>query len=87
MNMNAGHNSTEQTRADDRNTVGGRLSAALGMEDEISTGVYEEYRNRRRWPEQFDEAAFLEIEKHLTVLIEDTRKHKEIIEALIRKYG
>lgn len=68
-------------------TIGGMLASALNMEDDISSGVYEDYMSRRHWPEQLDEGAFAEIKKRLTVLVEDTKKHKKIIEALVREYG
>lgn len=68
-------------------TVGGMLASALNMEDEISSGVYEDYLNRRHWPEQLGDDAFAEIRRRLTVLIEDTKKHKKILQALVNEYG
>lgn len=68
-------------------TIGGMLAAALNMEDEISSGVYEDYMDRRHWTEQLDDDAFVEIRRRLTVLIEDTKKHKKILQALVNEYG
>ncbi len=68
-------------------TIGGMLASALNMEDEISSGVYEDYLNRRHWPEQLGDDAFAEIRRRLTVLIEDTKKHKKILHALVNEYG
>lgn len=67
--------------------IGEMLASAVNMEDDLSSGVYEDYMNRRHWPKQFDEGAFAEIKQRLTVLIEETKKHKKIIGALVREYG
>jgi|GEM_PF-532405 len=68
-------------------TIGGMLTSALNMEDEISSGVYEDYLDRRHWPEQLVDDAFVEIRRRLSVLIEDTKKHKKILQALVNEYG
>jgi hypothetical protein len=82
MTMDANHNSPSNHDA-----IAGVLASALNMEDDISSGVYDDYLNRSYWPEQLDEGTFAEIRQRLTVLIEDTRKHKKIIEALVREHG
>ncbi|MDI6450276.1 hypothetical protein [Anaerobaca lacustris] len=68
-------------------TVGGMLTSALNMEDEISSGVYEDYLDHRHWPAQLDDDVFVEIGRRLTVLIDDTKKHKKILQALVNEYG
>lgn len=87
MNAEADHNPTPQPQPEKRETIGGVLAAALNMEDDISNGVYEDYMHRHQWPRQLDDAVFAEIRKRLTVLIDDTRKHKKILQALVREYG
>jgi hypothetical protein len=87
MDKDANDNPTAQTNTDKHETIGGMLASALNMEDEISGGVYEDYLDRKRWPEQLDDEVFAEISKRLTVLIEDTVKHKKIIQALVREHG
>jgi len=70
-----------------QDTIGGVLASALNMEDDISGGVYQDYMSRKHWPERLDEEAFAEIRKRLTVLIEDTKKHKKILQALVREHA
>ena len=87
MDMDAHDNSTAQTQTNEHDTIGGMLASALNMEDEISGGVYRDYLDRKRWPEQIDDETFAEITKRLTVLVEDTIKHQKIIQALVREHG
>jgi hypothetical protein len=87
MDMDANDNPTAQTQTNEHDTVGGMLASALNMEDEISGGVYQNYLDRKRWPEQLDDETFADIAKRLTVLVEDTIKHKKIIQALVREHG
>jgi len=68
-------------------TIGGILASALNMEDQISGGVYEDYLHRQHWPAILDEGAFVEIQRRLTTLIEDTKKHRQVLEALVGDYG
>ena len=87
MDMDANDNPTAQTEADEHDTIGGMLASALNMEDEISGGVYQDYLDRKRWPEQLDDETYAEVAKRLTVLVEDTVKHQKIIQALVREHG
>jgi hypothetical protein len=68
-------------------TLAGFLASALDMEDEISNSVYKDYMDLDNWPAGIDLNVFQEIRKHLTVLIEDTRRHRNIIRGLIKQYG
>jgi hypothetical protein len=68
-------------------TVGGVLTSALSMEDEISSGVYQDYLKPENWPAQLDKDTFLLIRKRLTLLIQGVEKHKKIIQALTREYA
>ena len=87
MNTQADHNPDGTLPAGKQETIGGVLASALNMEDDISSGVYQDYMSRKHWPEQLDEEAFLEIRKRLTVLIEDTKKHKKILQALVKAHA
>ena len=80
-------NPGDRAKAGASETIGGILASALNMEDQISSGAYEDYLQRRNWPTQLDEEVFHEIRKRLTTLVEDTKKHRAIIEALVRDYG
>lgn len=82
----AADNSPDRPQTDAHETIGGILASALNMEDQISSGVYEDYVKRENWPGQLDEDAFLEIRKRLTTLIDDTTKHQKILETLARQY-
>lgn len=86
MNESASH-PDDRSEVDRRKTIGGLLASALNMEDQISSGVYEDYLNRAAWPKALDENVFGEIRKRLTTLIEDTTKHRKILEALAKHYG
>ncbi|UCD50667.1 MAG: hypothetical protein JSW27_24480 [Phycisphaerales bacterium] len=87
MSADASHKSGDRSGADTHDTVGDRLRAALDIEDEIGSGVYQDYMNRQYWPEELDDETFLEIRQRLTVLVEDTEKHKKILQALVREHG
>lgn len=63
------------------------LASALNMEDDISSGVYEDYLDRRHWPDELEEGVFADIQRRLIVLIDDTKKHKKILQALVSEYG
>ena len=86
MNDSASYRN-DRTGANGPQTVAGLLTTALNMEDQIGGGVYEEYRDRAHWPATLDEQVFSQIRERLTTLIEDTRKHRKILEALIREHG
>lgn len=76
-----------RAKAGEPQTVGGLLTAALNMEDQISRGVYEDYMDRANWPAQMDENTFAQIKKRLTTLVEDTKKHSSILQALMREHA
>ncbi len=80
-------NPGERPKVGPQETIGGFLAAALNMEDQISGGVYEDYTKRANWPTQLDEEVFLQIKKYLNILIEDTRRHHGILQALIDEHG
>ena len=86
MSHTADDNSAQTPKASPPDTMGGVLTSALSMEDEISSGVYDEYLERGHWPEQLNDEAFAQIKQRLIVLIEDTKKHKKILQALVREH-
>jgi hypothetical protein len=63
------------------------LTTALNMEDQISRGVYEDYMTRANWPAGLDDETFEQIKWRLTTLVEDTKGHAKILQALIREHG
>lgn len=76
-----------RANADGQGVVSGFLTAALNMEDQISKGVYEEYMNPANWPDGLDEKTFEQIKSRLTTLVEDTKKHAQILRGLAKEYA
>ncbi len=68
-------------------TVEGLLVSALDMEDEIAHSVYRDYMDRRNWPEGIKEKTLDQIRRYLTILLEDTRRHRKIVRSLQAKLG
>ena len=68
-------------------TISGILLSALDMEDEIAHSIYTDYLNRSNWPAEIEDDVFEEIRKNLTILLNDTQKHRNIIKALQSKLG
>jgi hypothetical protein len=69
-----------------QDTLANFLTSALDMEDEISNSVYKDYVNAKNWPKNLKPEVFKNIKEYLTVLIEDTRRHRKIILGLIKQY-
>lgn len=67
--------------------VAGYLVSALQMEDHISREVYGVYLERSTWPASLSDEVFAEIQKLLTILIEETDRHREAFHSLQLKYG
>ncbi len=63
-------------------TIAGVLASALDMEDEIAHSVYRDYMKRESWPKELSDEAFDTIRKHLTVLLNETSKHRRMIQTL-----
>jgi hypothetical protein len=68
-----------------QDTLANFLTAALDMEDEIANSVYKDYVNAKNWPKNLQPDVFQTIKEYLTVLIEDTRRHRKIIAGLIKQ--
>jgi hypothetical protein len=69
-----------------QDTLANFLTAALDMEDKVSNGVYKDYIDAKNWPKNLNPEAFQQIKEYLNVLIEDTRRHRKIIAALLEQY-
>lgn len=76
-----------RANVDQREIVDGFLAAAVKMEDQISKGVYEDYMDRTHWPAHLDGRVFLQIMERLTPLVEDTKNHRRILQALIQEHA
>jgi hypothetical protein len=85
--MENSHTIESKAAGERRQTLGGYLASALNMEDAISNGIYLDYLNPKNWPEGIAPEVFEKIRTRLTVLIEDTKKHRRIIAALVKNYG
>jgi hypothetical protein len=68
-------------------TIRDILASALNMEDEISSGVYQEYLKAENWPPGMNKDVFLQIRKRLTILIQGVEKHKKTLQALSKECG
>jgi tryptophanyl-tRNA synthetase len=68
-----------------QDTLANFLTAALDMEDEVSNSVYKDYINAKNWPKNLKPEAFQKIKEYLTILIEDTQRHRKIIAGLIKQ--
>ncbi len=87
MNENTTNNGEEKSAGQKPKIIAGYLASAMNLEDEISDSVYREYMDPARWPPGVDMNVFQEIQKCLTTLIEDTKKHRITLNELIEKYG
>lgn len=63
------------------------LSSALCLEEQFSNSVYRDYLDPEDWPINLRPEIFDKIKKRLTVLIEDSAKHEQVIHGLTRQYG
>ena len=60
------------------------LATGLDMEDKCIGTTYENYLQRDRWPADLSGDDFNSIREYLTIMIEDSNKHKEMILTLKR---
>ena len=60
------------------------LATGLDMEDKCISTTYKNYLQRERWPGHLLEDDFNNIREYLTIMIEDSDKHKEMILTLKR---
>lgn len=66
-------------------TIAGLLLSGLEMEDTMAHSVYQDYMDRKNWPEKLTDEVFNEIKKHLKTLLDDTARHRNIMTHLISK--
>lgn len=79
--------SEEQTKANNPKTLGHFLSSALHLEEQFSTSVYRDYLDPEDWPTDLNPDVFGKIRKRLTLLIEDSAKHEQVLHGLSRQYA
>jgi hypothetical protein len=77
----------DRANAGEQGTVAAFLTTALNMEDQISRSVYEDYMSRANWPPELDEKTFEQIKSRLNTLVEDTKGHAKILQALMREHA
>jgi len=87
MSDSSNNKNANRPNASSPKTVAGFLASALDMEEQISNSVYRDYLDPATWPADLKPGVFQKITKHLSVLIQDTKKHKKILSALTRQYG
>ncbi len=87
MTQNRNNNGQTDNPGQQPTTIAGMLAAAVDMEEQIAGGVYQEYLDRDNWPDNLEPDIFETIRGYLTTLLDDTKKHKRIITALMREYG
>lgn len=77
----------EKTKAPSKKhkIISGILTSALDMEDEIAHSVYLDYVDRKNWPADLQDETFEKIQEYLTVLLDDTQRHRNIIKHLQSK--
>ena len=61
------------------------LSSALHLEAQFSSSVYRDYLDPEDWPVELKPDVFGEVKKRLTVLIEDSVKHEQLLHGLTRE--
>jgi rubrerythrin len=61
------------------------LSSALHLEAQFSSSIYRDYMDPEDWPVELEPDVFAEIRKRLTVLIEDSVKHEQLLHGLTRQ--
>ena len=87
MNDMVANNVEEKSAGQKPKIIAGYLASAMNLEDEISDSIYLEYMDPAKWPPGVDMNVFQEIQKCLTTLIEDTKRHRITLSELIEKYG
>jgi hypothetical protein len=87
MGENTDSNATIKSAGNKGKILSNFLASALDLEDEVSNSVYNDYMDAKNWPKNIKPEIFQNIRQYLTVLIEDTQKHKKIVLELMQKYG
>ena len=74
-----------ETHGNKPKTIAGRLLSGLEMEDVMAHSVYQDYMDRKNWPDKLNDEVFDEIRNHLKTLIDDAVRHRNIRTRLISK--
>ncbi|MHC4539805.1 MAG: hypothetical protein ACYTEK_10490 [Planctomycetota bacterium] len=75
------------SRRNEPQTIAGLLVSALDMEDEIAHSIYSDYMDRQNWPASLKDETFEQIRKYLSTLLDDTQRHRNMIQHLQSKLG
>ncbi len=73
-----------ETKVNDLKTLGHFLSSALHLEEQFSSSVYRDYLDREDWPADLNPDVFEQIRQRLTILVEDSAKHEQVLHGLSR---
>jgi len=79
--------SEDKAKVGSPKALGHYLSSALHLEAQFSSSVYRDYLDPEDWPVELKPDVFGEIKKRLTVLIEDSAKHEQLLHGLTRQCG
>ncbi len=79
--------SEKEVKVNSPKTLGHFLSSALHLEEQFSTSVYRDYLDPQDWPVDLNPDVFGKIRQRLTVLIEDSAKHEQMLHGLSRQYA
>jgi len=67
--------------------LGHFLSSALHLEEQFRTSVYRDYLDPEDWPIDLKPEVFEKVRKRLTMLIEESAKHEQVLHGLARQYS
>jgi rubrerythrin len=59
----------------------------VDMEEQFSNSVYRNYLDPADWPADFKKEVFEKIRERLIVLIENSKKHQDVLRELSRRYN
>ena len=79
--------SENEVKVNSTKTLGHFLSSALNLEEQFSTSVYRDYLDPEDWPLDLNPGVFEKIRERLTILIEDSAKHEQVLHGLSRQYA
>ena len=79
--------SEDKSKVSNPKTIAHFLSSALHLEEQFSSSVYRDYLDIKDWPVNLRPDVFDEIRKRLTIMIEDSTKHEQVLHELTRQYS
>jgi rubrerythrin len=77
----------DNLKGDNVTTLVQLLFSAVDMEEQFSNSVYHNYLDPADWPANFKKEVFERIRERLIVLIEDSKKHQDVLRELGRRYN